>query len=136
MVGYRAELMIARGGHTGLPPSVPSRVSRRRAAHVCALDRPLRCVSSGYLSDGCSCRSSIPASVVMAAWSTELERDGAHGDRLFRFAWRGDVWLAYGLESGGVRGVYCPSHRAERDDRSFLYESGESRPEQELALSA
>ena len=27
------------------------------------------------------------------------------------------MWLAYGLPDGGVRGVYCPTHRAEREQR-------------------
>ncbi len=104
---------------------------------MAALDRPLRCVSSGYLSDGCSCRSSIPASVVTAAWGGERERSGAHADRFFHFAWRGDVWLAYGLKNGRVRGVYCPSHSAERDEHSSLYETRpDSAPARELALVA
>jgi hypothetical protein len=80
-------------------------------------EHPLRCVSSGYLSDGSSCRSSVPSDVVTAAWGAELERGGAYGDRFFHFAWHGGVWLAYGLPDGRVRGVYCPSHRAEREER-------------------
>ena len=144
MDGYRAELLtIARSSHGELPRgarAVPARrrSSRvgRRIARVDTLDRPLRCVSSGYLADRCSCRSSIPSSVVAAAWGVERERGGADGDRFFHFAWRGDVWLAYGLRDGRVRGVYCPSHSAERDERSFLYEPRGVAPTQELALTA
>lgn len=80
-------------------------------------DRPLRCVSSGYMSDGGSCPNMIPASVVESAWAAELARAGGDG-RLFDFPWRGRMWLAFGLPDGEVRGVYCPTHRAERDARS------------------
>lgn len=76
----------------------------------------LRCVSSGYMSDGCSCPLTIPKSVAVAAWAAECS--GAEGDRLFHFAWRGQVWLGFGLSGGEVRGVYCPSHRASREARS------------------
>jgi len=78
--------------------------------------RPLRCVSSGYLSDGGSCSSRVPAAVVIAAWRGELERGRLH-EGFFSFAWHGGVWLAYGLPGGQVRGVYCPSHRVEREER-------------------
>jgi hypothetical protein len=78
--------------------------------------RLLRCVSSGYLSDGCSCSSRVPAAVVAAAWRSELER-GRQRDGFFHFAWRAGTWLAYGLPDGTVRGVYCPAHRAERVQR-------------------
>jgi hypothetical protein len=84
---------------------------------VLRLDRLLRCVSSGYLSGGCSCRSSIPRDVVSAAWAAELQRGGADAERFFNFAWHGGMWLAYGLVDGKVRGVYCPAHRAEREQR-------------------
>jgi hypothetical protein len=137
MNGYRAELLtIARAGRGELRRDVSSGSGRRREARVDALGSPLRCVSSGYLSGGCSCRSSIPAGVVSTAWGIELARGGARGDRFFRIAWRGGVWLAYGLRDGGVRGVYCPSHSAERDERSFLNEAREGASERELALSA
>jgi len=81
------------------------------------LDRLLQCVSSGYLSGGCACRSSIPRDVATAAWSAELQRGGADADRFFNFTWRDGMWLAYGLPDGTVRGVYCPAHRAEREQR-------------------
>jgi hypothetical protein len=92
--------------------------------HRSALSRrelPLQCVSSGYLAGGCSCRRTIPADAVVAAWARELEN--AAGERFFHFAWGGGEWLAYGLEDGLVRGVYCPDHSAERDERSFSYGS-------------
>jgi hypothetical protein len=122
--GYRAELLtIARSGQGELPPGLLSGIRRRQISHggrrssrVDALNRPLQCVSSGYLSGGCSCRSSIPGDVVAAAWRDELERGRLHGG-FFHFAWRGGVWLAYGLPDGWVRGVYCPAHRAEREER-------------------
>ncbi len=91
----------------------------RRAAHE------LQCVSSGYLSHGCSCEASIPAEVVLAAWSRELACGSREGDRLFRLAWRGEVWVAYGLADGSVRGIYCPEHSAERDERSFMQRIGQ-----------
>jgi hypothetical protein len=100
MNGYRAELLtIARTGSRHGPPELP-----------------LRCVSSGYLGDGCSCRARVPAAVAGAAWRDELEQ-GRLREGFFHFAWRGDVWLAYGLAGGGVRGVYCPAHRSEREQR-------------------
>jgi hypothetical protein len=118
MDSYRADhFRSARSGQDELPGDALSRMSRRRLAHVGPVDRSLRCVSSGYLSGGCSCRSSIPRDVVTAAWGAELECGGADGDRFFNFAWRGGVWLAYGLPDGKVRGVYCPAHRAEREQR-------------------
>ncbi len=81
--------------------------------------RPLRCVSSGYLDHGRSCTLSVPSDVAGGAWRRELERSRERADRFFRFAWRGEVWLAYGLGNGCVRGVYCPSHSAQRDERAF-----------------
>src|SRR3954452_1680148 len=90
-------------------------LSRLRVEHE---DRPLRCVSSGYMSNGCSCGAVVPAGVVFAAWARELARAGAPGDCFFRFAWRGEQWLAFGLANGHIRGVYCPTHRAERDART------------------
>jgi hypothetical protein len=136
MNGYRAELLtIARSGHGELPPGMLFAIDRQ-APRADAPARPLRCVSSGYLSDGCSCEASIPASVAIVAWRQELERAGARGDRFFRFASHGGVWLAYGLRDGRVRGVYCPSHSAERDVRSSLGEPLESSSARELAPAA
>lgn len=80
------------------------------------VEPPFRCVSSGYMSGGGSCPHVIPADVVRAAWEAELARRPGKG-RLFQFAWRGHTWLAFGLDDGEIRGVYCPSHRAEREAR-------------------
>jgi hypothetical protein len=82
------------------------------------LDQELRCVSSGYLTDGCSCQSTVPASIAKAAWAHELEHTPAREDQFFRFMWRGGEWLGYGLRDGRVRGVYCPEHSAKRTQRS------------------
>jgi hypothetical protein len=76
----------------------------------------LRCVSSGGPAGGCSCPRTISANTVVAAWARELEKDP--GERFFHFAWDGGEWLAYGLADGLVRGVYCPDHSADRDERS------------------
>jgi hypothetical protein len=84
------------------------------------VDRLLRCVSSGYLADECSCRATIPSSVAAAAWANEQDLLGSREDRFFRFAWRGGVWFAFGLSDGSVRGVYCPTHSAARAERSFV----------------
>jgi hypothetical protein len=35
----------------------------------------------------------------------------------FNFEWRHGIWLAYGSRDGNVRGIYCPTHRSERDSR-------------------
>ncbi len=83
-------------------------------------DEPLRCVSSGYLDHGCSCEASVPRGAVTDAWIRELALHGEGEDRFFRFTWSGERWLAYGLGSGQVRGVYCPAHSAERDERAAV----------------
>ncbi len=88
------------------------------------VDRLLRCVSSGYLSDGCSCPSAIPSSVVTGAWAQVLDGGNERHDRFFRFAWRGGVWLGFGLQDGSVRGVYCPEHSAERAEHSAVPDLG------------
>ncbi|MGH2864015.1 MAG: hypothetical protein ACRDJX_02065 [Solirubrobacteraceae bacterium] len=99
--------------HTAeIQPTQPISITR--------VERLLRCVSSGYLADECSCRATIPASVVAVAWANEQELLGSREDRFFRFAWRGGVWFAFGLSDGSVRGVYCPTHSAARAERSFV----------------
>ena len=104
-------------------------IGRQRAARDGRMEVALRCVASGYLSDGASCRCTIPVGVVIAAWARELEK--GPGERFFHFAWHDGEWLAYGLEDGLVRGVYCPEHSAQRDGRSFSYGSraGSSAPQ-------
>jgi hypothetical protein len=79
-----------------------------------ARSRSLKCLSSGYLLDGRSCQAAVPASVVERAWEACLRRLPAREDGFFQFHWKGEAWLAYGLTGGGVRGVYCPEHRAQR----------------------
>jgi hypothetical protein len=99
--------------------------ARSDAHRIIALERLLRCVSSGYLSDGCSCQKTVPGSVASAAWARQLEHTPAVEDQFFRFTWRGGEWLAYGLRDGRVRGVYCPEHNARRTERcSFGYRVG------------
>lgn len=83
----------------------------------------LQCVWTGHSANGRSCQSNIPEDVVIAAWRRELERGGEHADRFFRVAWQNGVWLAYGLNDGRVRGVHCPPHRAEREERAFIADS-------------
>jgi hypothetical protein len=86
--------------------------------HETHIDRLLRCVSSGYLADGCSCQATVPARIASAAWARELERAPAREDQFFCFLWRGGQWRAYGLRDGRVRGVYCPEHSARRAGRT------------------
>jgi hypothetical protein len=83
-----------------------------------APERLIRCVSSGYLSDGCSCQATVPSHVATAAWARELESTGAREGQFFSFGWRGGEWLGYGLGDGHVRGVYCPEHNARRAETS------------------
>jgi hypothetical protein len=87
------------------------------------VDEPLKCVWSGFPSHERSCRSRIPASVVVRAWHREMQLKGAR-EGFFHFSWRSGVWLGYGLADGGVRGVYCPTHSAERAERSSIPHSG------------
>jgi hypothetical protein len=76
----------------------------------------LRCVWTRHLDDGRSCGLHVPLATVQVAWQRELVR-GRAGGGFFHFAWRGEAWLAYGLPDGEVRGVYCPAHRAQREER-------------------
>ncbi|HEV2974548.1 MAG TPA: hypothetical protein VGX69_06075 [Solirubrobacteraceae bacterium] len=78
--------------------------------------RTLGCVWSAL--DGCTCGARIPEAVVASAWQRELDASGERADGFFHFIWEGGVWLAYGLASGEVRGVHCPSHNSERAARS------------------
>jgi hypothetical protein len=105
-----------------LQATTPQRSALGRAHHpVRALPETLhtlRCVSSGYLTAGCSCHMSVPATIVTTAWERALERMPAREDGFFNFTWHGGEWLAYGLRDGRVRGVYCPSHSAQRAMRA------------------
>jgi hypothetical protein len=77
----------------------------------------MRCVWTNHPYGGRSCAACIPAAVVVAVWQRELaERRVPEG--FFRFLWRGGEWLGYGLPNGVVRGVYCPTHSAQRDART------------------
>jgi hypothetical protein len=79
------------------------------------LGESVRCVWRSHEHDGRSCGVRVPLEVMKGAWREELGRGQKSG--FFHFAWHGEVWLGYGLASGDVRGVYCPAHRAEREER-------------------
>ncbi|MEA2335679.1 MAG: hypothetical protein QOG40_2169 [Solirubrobacteraceae bacterium] len=81
------------------------------------VELPLRCVWSDARDD-CSCHSRIPRSVVEAAWQCELAASGDREGRFFHLIHDGGVWQAYGIGTGEVRGVYCPSHNSQRAARS------------------
>jgi len=112
------------------PPAGPD--ERAPDAHAGSLP----CVWSGVTANGCSCTSSIPEDVVTAAWRRELEQVSERADRFFRFTWQNDVWLAYGLMDGRVRGVHCPPHRAEREERAFVADARVGERADEFALYA
>jgi hypothetical protein len=76
----------------------------------------MKCVWSGYPDYNRDCRSRIPASVVIKAWHREIQLKGMV-EGFYYFTWRHGRWLAYGLRDGRVRGVYCPTHCADRDLR-------------------
>ena len=93
-----------------------ARASRSLSPSIRRAEQCLRCVWTRHLHDGRSCGSHVPLAAVRAAWQREIDRGRASGG-FFHFAWRGEAWLAYGMPDGGVRGVYCPTHRAEREER-------------------
>jgi hypothetical protein len=76
----------------------------------------MKCVWSGYPAYERYCRSRIPASVVVKAWQRERQLKKVV-EGFFYFSWRSGVWLAFGVEDGSVRGVYCPTHCSERAAR-------------------
>ncbi len=76
---------------------------------------PLQCVWTRQPTNDHRCRARVPARRVVGAWRRELALGAPAG--FFHFGWRGEEWLAYGLPDGQVRGVYCPTHRAEREER-------------------
>jgi hypothetical protein len=89
--------------------------SPERAVRIKVEEFPLQCVWSGHTIHDHRCRARIPARKVAVAWRRELALGAPAG--FFHFDWRGEEWLAYGLPGGEVRGVYCPAHRAEREER-------------------
>ena len=107
-------------------PNVTSAATR--PGRLVSADERVKCVSSGYLEGGCSCRETTPAWVLKDAWARELEADIVSGDRFFVVAWMGATWLAYGERDGSVRGVYCPEHRAQRSAHEHEYRSSLSSP--------
>jgi hypothetical protein len=98
----------------------PNRAATVAVETITTIELPLRCVwtshPASHLGNDHCCRSRIPARVVAAAWRRELAL-GRTCAGFFHLAWRGQVWLAYGMGDGSVRGVYCPAHRAEREER-------------------
>jgi hypothetical protein len=110
-------------------------IAARRRLREISDERPLQCVSSGYPAGGHRCNERIPCRVVTAAWDRR-RRSGVRGNQLFHFSWRGEVWLAFGLEDGRIRGVYCPSHSAERDRRSLAEADGDGAPAIAVAVGA
>jgi hypothetical protein len=97
-------------------------LDRRGGAGARQATDSVRCVSGGYLTDECSCRASIPREIVDTAWRRRQGRGFQEG--FFRFAWHDEVWVGYGLQDGSVRGVYCPTHSAERDRRAHEARTG------------
>jgi hypothetical protein len=95
-------------------PGAPA--SRSLSSSSLPANQCLRCVWTSHIHGGRSCGSHVPLAAVRAAWRREIERGRASAG-FFHFAWRGEAWLAYGMPDGGVRGVYCPTHRAEREER-------------------
>ncbi len=94
---------------------VVSEMNSLARARECREDRPLKCVASRHLSGDCSCEALVPAAVAEAAWARTQSLDDSHLDGFFNFTWRSESWLAFGLAGGEVRGVFCPTHRAERE---------------------
>jgi hypothetical protein len=84
---------------------------------VTTLELPLRCVWTSQPHHQHSCRERIPVRAVAGAWRRELKLGCTKEGGFFNFLWQGEVWLAYGMADGTVRGVYCPAHRAEREQR-------------------
>lgn len=76
---------------------------------------PLQCVWTRHPTNDYRCRAKVSARKVAGAWRRELALGAPAG--FFQFHWRGEEWLAYGLLDGEVRGVYCPLHRAQREQR-------------------
>ena len=90
--------------------------SPERAVKVKVEELPLQCVWTRHPTHDHRCQARVPARRAASAWWRELQLGGARAG-FFNFNWRGEEWLSYGLSSGEVRGVYCPAHRAEREQR-------------------
>lgn len=90
--------------------------SPKRAVRIKLDELPLQCVWTRHPTNDHRCAARVPARRAAGAWRHELELGGVRAD-FFHFEWRGEEWLAYGLPDGEVRGVYCPTHRAEREQR-------------------
>src|SRR5438132_5554952 len=107
--------------HTG---ALGDRGNAERVVHIGGAVRTFQCLSTGYLSGGHRCECVIPEAVVGEAWKRELERGWTHGEAFFRLTWDNEQWLGYGQPDGSVRGIYCPTHAAERDHRAFATITG------------
>ena len=92
-------------------------LARHPLSHGHGVESSLRCVSSGYMSSGCSCTRTVPESLVAAAWAAAQQSRRAGESGFFEFPGRGEIWLGFGVAEGEPRGVYCPQHRAEREAR-------------------
>jgi hypothetical protein len=88
----------------------------KRAVRAKLEELPLQCVWTRQPTNDHRCRARVPARRVAGAWRRELELGGVRAG-FFHFEWRGEQWLAYGLPDGEVRGVYCPMHRTQREQR-------------------
>lgn len=91
-------------------------MSRQELAHHPASSGQLRCVWSGHPENHRSCCELIPLRAIEEAWRLRSDLEGER-DGFFHVNWRGGVWLAYGVLGGEIRGVYCPTHRAQREAR-------------------
>jgi hypothetical protein len=89
--------------------------SPERAVTTKLQELPRQCVWTRQPTNDHRCGARVPAWRVADAWLRELELGAPAG--FFHFQWRGEQWLAYGLADGAVRGVYCPTHRARREER-------------------
>jgi hypothetical protein len=111
-----------------LPEKPGSPLASAGSADVAGAREGLRCLSSGYLGDDGRCECSIPEHVVAAAWQRQREQHAA-SEGFFRLMWSEGMWLAFGHSDGGVRGVYCPEHAADRDQRASAALAGARVPQ-------